>query len=310
MTHTAVLLETDGENVKETVFAALTLAASAGNVTALTTKDAETVQEACSKYGVTQIIKVEADCDLEAYPQARAEAFSRCIKEHNITDVIAIHSAGGKDILARVAVELEALFLGDCLSVDIVGRSATKSHFAGKAVAAFSMPEGIAVYGLRPNVVDSIENPSSPSVATFTASVAGQGAKITGSEGGQGEVTDLSEATAVVCGGRAVGSTEGFVPLHELAVKLGAAVGASRAAVDAGYAPHSIQIGQTGKTVSPGLYIACGISGAVQHYAGMKTAKVIVAINNDKDAPIFSKCDYGIVGDIFEVVPKLTTALG
>jgi electron transfer flavoprotein alpha subunit len=144
----------------------------------------------------------------------------------------------------------------------------------------------------------------------FTSDVADPGLiKIVEVKKDAGEKLDLTEAPVIITGGRAIKAAENYQMLEACAKKLGAAVGASRAAVDAGYAPHSMQVGQTGKTVSPRLYIACGVSGAVQHFAGMKTSKVIVAINEDKDAPIFSKCDYGIVGDIFDVVPVLTEKL-
>lgn len=309
MTKAAVILESDAGGVKEAVYAALTVAAKSGDVVALTTADAEAVKNCCAEYGVSQIIAVTGSCDLEAHPDARAAALAECIKANGITDVVAINSMEGKDILARIAVELDATFVSDCLEIDVAQRKVKKSHFAGKALAELTVSGDVAVYGLRPNAVVAEPSATSPACETFASSAAAQGVVITETQGGEGASTDLSEASIIVSGGRAVGDESGFTILKELAATLEAGVGASRAAVDAGYAPHSIQVGQTGKIVSPNLYFACGISGAVQHYAGMKTAKVIVAINSDKDAPIFTKCDYGIVGDMFEVVPKLTEAL-
>lgn len=310
MTKIAVILESDGHGVKDSVHAALTLAASFGPVTALTTSPAETVFDACARYGVAKIITVTGSADLSLRPDLRAAAFAECIKAEGITDVIAIHSMEGKDTLARIAVELGAAWVGDCLGVDVAARSVKKSYFAGKVLATLSVPGEVALYGLRPNALPAAEKPSRPESGAFSASTESALGAVTVIET-QGDVgsADLSEATVVVSGGRAMGNASNFAILEALAAKLGAGVGASRAAVDAGYAPHAMQVGQTGKTVSPNLYIACGISGAVQHYAGIKTAKVIVAINNDKDAPIFSKCNYGIVGDLFEAVPELTKAL-
>jgi electron transfer flavoprotein alpha subunit len=149
-----------------------------------------------------------------------------------------------------------------------------------------------------------------PEVGSFQAPLEDPGlVEILDVQQAAGGKVDLTEAAIIVTGGRPIASAENFKILDALAEPLGAAVGASRAAVDAGYAPHGMQVGQTGKTVSPKLYIACGLSGSVQHFAGMKTSKIIVAINTDKDAPIFEKCDYGIVGDLFEVVPVLTEKL-
>jgi electron transfer flavoprotein alpha subunit len=162
---------------------------------------------------------------------------------------------------------------------------------------------------LRPNVVTPLaEGAGAPRVEALAVDIPPEDlrAVVTQVAQGRSEQVDLTEAGIIVSGGRSLGSAENFKVLEELASVLGAAVGASRAAVDAGYAPHSMQVGQTGKTVNPALYIACGISGAVQHLAGMRTSKYIVAINKDPEAPIFKLADYGIVGDLFEVVPKLT----
>ena len=159
-------------------------------------------------------------------------------------------------------------------------------------------------------MIEAVENPVSSEVIPFTAEAGSDdGFKILEFKKGGTGVVDLTEAEIIITGGRPMDSADNFKILYTCAEELGAAVGASRAAVDAGFAPHSMQVGQTGKTVSPKLYIGCGLSGSVQHFAGMKTSRVIVGINTDKDAPIFGKCDYGVVGDLFEVVPALTEAL-
>ena len=168
----------------------------------------------------------------------------------------------------------------------------------------------IQLIGLRPNVIEAVEKPVSGEVVAFAPEpVPSDGFKVLEVKKGGAGAVDLTEAEIIITGGRPMDSADNFKLLHACAEVLEGAVGASRAAVDAGFAPHSIQVGQTGKTVSPKLYIGCGLSGSVQHFAGMKTSRVIVGINTDKDAPIFSKCDYGIVGNLFEVVPALTEAL-
>lgn len=311
----AVLLETDGNHLKESVYAALSLAAQTGPTQALVTTsldNARAFSEPCGRYGVEKIVAITAQQDLDNFPESRAQALAAYIKAEQITDIIAIHSMVGKDILARLAMVLGATFIGDCVGIDLAARTVRKSYFAGKALATLSMPQGICLYGLRPNTIEAVSMASLPTVSEFQTTVpnGNESVCIVETTGGDGATLDLSEASIIVSGGRAMESAENFEILHSLAQKFNGSVGASRAAVDAGYAPHTMQVGQTGKTVSPNLYIACGISGAVQHYAGIKTAKVIVAINKDKDAPIFGKCNYGIVGDLFEVIPLIEKTMG
>jgi electron transfer flavoprotein alpha subunit len=231
--------------------------------------------------------------------------------------VILSASQMGKDLAPRVAVKLGAGLASDCISLAVREGNviATRPVFAGKAQAEVSVTTAVKVFTLRPNV--------------FTATGGGQPAKV---EQRQATVTDqdfgsvvmevkvasgrpdVTEADIIVSGGRGMKGPENFHLIEALADVLGAGVGASRAVVDAGWRPHDEQVGQTGKTVSPTMYIACGISGAVQHLAGMSSSKYIVAINKDKDAPMFQVADYGIVGDVFEILPELTaqlkTALG
>lgn len=312
MSKIAVILESDANGVKDSAYAALTLAASFGEAIVLTIAPAATITETCARFGVSKIINVSSTEDLNTKLESRAFALASCIKAEGISKVIAIHSLESKDILARIAVELGAAFASDCLSIDLASSTVQKSYFSGKVLATLNVPGDITIFSLRPNTLQAVEKSSQPEVTTFTSPAENNTAgtvTIIETIGDESNSTDLSEATVVVSGGRAMGDANNFALLNELAAKLGAGVGASRAAVDAGYAPHTMQVGQTGKTVSPNLYIACGISGAVQHYAGIKTAKVIVAINKDKDAPIFTKCNYGIEGDLFEVIPALIKAL-
>jgi electron transfer flavoprotein alpha subunit len=218
-------------------------------------------------------------------------------------------TAMGKDLAPRLAARLGVGLASDCTALQIdAGRLlATRPIFAGKALAKVKLNGDPQIATLRPNVLAAPE-PVAGKTATVEAIEKAAGetrAKVVEILGaGEGEI-DVAEADIIVSGGRGVGGPEGFAPVRSLAKTLRAAVGASRAAVDAGWIEHSHQVGQTGKTVTPNLYIACGISGAIQHLAGMKTSKVIVAVNKDPEAPIFKLANYGIVGDLFEVVPQL-----
>ncbi len=217
-------------------------------------------------------------------------------------------TALGKDLAPRVAARLDLPLATDVTAIDgSDGMVVTRPAYAGKAVYRLRMAATPCVVSVRPNAVAAVEQPRECGVATVAAPEAEVRARVVEVREPDNARLDVSEAPIVVSGGRGLKEAEHFSLVEDLAAAFGnAAVGASRAVVDAGWRPHAEQVGQTGKTVSPQLYIALGISGAVQHLAGMRTAKVIVAINKDPDAPIFKVADYGIVGDLFEVVPRLT----
>jgi electron transfer flavoprotein alpha subunit len=228
--------------------------------------------------------------------------------------VAVLMSAGSmsRDIGARVAARLGASFAPDCIALESNnGLQVRRPMYGGRARMDAEVPAGkILVASLRPNAFTAAQPAAPAPGAIETLSIPDEPADlrtvVIESVKSGGTRPELAEAAIVVSGGRSLGSAENFKLIYDLADALGAAPGASRAAVDAGYAPHAMQVGQTGKTVNPALYIACGISGAIQHLAGMRTSKYIVAINKDPNAPIFQLADYGIVGDMFQVVPALT----
>src|SRR5271154_3646203 len=221
--------------------------------------------------------------------------------------VLAASSADGKEIAGRLAARIGSGLLVDVVGVE-AGPKAIHSIFGGAFTVEAQTNGDTPVITVRPGAVDA--EPSDGAGEQVTVEVPEAAAKVTKREPAvAGDRPELTEATIVVSGGRGVGSAEKFSVVEELADSLGAAVGASRAAVDSGYYPGQFQVGQTGKTVSPQLYIALGISGAIQHRAGMQTSKTIVAVNKDEEAPIFEIADYGIVGDLFKVAPQLTEAV-
>jgi electron transfer flavoprotein alpha subunit len=212
----------------------------------------------------------------------------------------------GKELSARLSARLDAPLASDCTAVKLEGDQvvATRPMYGGKILADVTLTGPPAVVGLRPNIITAEEAPADGGVEKVAANVGDVRTRVKSKQLETGKI-DLTEAEIVVSGGRGMGGDD-YSSIEALAEVLGAAVGASRSAVDEGWRPASDQVGQTGKTVSPNLYVACGISGAIQHLAGMSSSKVIVAVNKDAEAPIFSKADYGIVGDLFEVVPALT----
>jgi len=310
MSKIGVLIEIENEEVKNTSLGVLT-AAAGGEIYALVLDgDVAKIQDKLSLYGAAHIVNLTTSCDTSTSPDLQAGAIAAAVKEYDLKAVLGTATSIGKDVFARLAATMDEPLVSDCVKVDIAEKRVKKSHFSGRTYATLKVNGSVFLCTIRPNSIEPVEAPAEGDIIEFTADVEDTGGiKILETKKSSAEKLDLTEAPVIITGGRAIKAAENYKMLEECAKKLGAAVGASRAAVDAGYAPHSMQVGQTGKTVSPKLYIACGVSGAVQHFAGMKTSKVIVAINEDKDAPIFSKCDYGIVGDIFEVVPALTEKL-
>lgn len=266
--------------------------------------------EASGRYGADKVITATHAGFGQYAPEGFARAAAEQAKAGGYGAVIFAASAQGKDLAPRVAARLGVPLAADVIDVAVDGGAVvvTRPVYAGKALLRVKVTASPAVVSLRPNVFTAVERPKAGAVETVAVSGDAGRVVVKGIKAAAGGSLDVAEAPIVVSGGRGLKEPANFKLLEELAQAFGgkAAVGASRAVVDAGWRPHGDQVGQTGKTVSPSLYVAVGISGAIQHLAGMRTAKVIVAINKDKDAPIFKVADYGIVGDLFEIVPRLT----
>jgi electron transfer flavoprotein alpha subunit len=245
-------------------------------------------------------------------PDSVAEAVAGVVRDSGAKVFLASATSTGRDVAPRVAAHLDSTLLSDCtaLAADGDGFTVQRPWLAGKLIATLRSNAPVLAATLRRNTFAPVEGGAAPSEVSSGAEVGAGKVTLTGIAAKEGGALDVAEAPVVVSGGRGLKESEHFHLVEDLAAAFGnAAVGASRAVVDAGWRPHAEQVGQTGKTVAPQLYVAVGISGAIQHLAGMKTSKVIVAINKDPDAPIFKVADYGIVGDAFDVMPALTEAV-
>jgi electron transfer flavoprotein alpha subunit len=262
------------------------------------------------KYGVDKVFVADSPA-LEPYTtDAHAAAVAKAVKENDPAILLLGASTQGKDLSSRLVGKLATGLATDCTDVKIADGKllAIRPMYAGKCFGEVLFSTFPQMASLRPNVFPAVENAKAGAVVKFDPALdAGQlKTKVLEVQKDTSGKADLTEANVIVSGGRGMKGPEGYAILEELAAVLGATVGASRAAVDAGWRPQSDQVGQTGKIVSPNLYIACGVSGAIQHLAGMSSSKIIVAINKDAEAPIFAKADYGIVDDLFKVVPEFT----
>jgi electron transfer flavoprotein alpha subunit len=264
------------------------------------------------RYGADKVFVGESDAFGHYSAEGYTTVISTFIQEHGCDAALFPASSLGRDLAPRVAARLGVGYASDCTALEVQGGQivATRPEYAGKLIAQVAATGKPAVLSLRANVFLPVENARAGEVQTLDVSVnqADFGAIVREIKAGAAEKMDVGEAPIVISGGRGLQSPDNFKLLEELAEAFGgkAAVGASRAVVDAGWRPHSEQVGQTGKTVAPTLYIAVGISGAIQHLAGMRTSRYIVAINKDPEAPIFKTADYGIVGDLFQILPRMT----
>ncbi|ART77521.1 electron transfer flavoprotein subunit alpha [Sutcliffiella horikoshii] len=294
----------------EAIAAGKTVAEGGEVVSVLVGEGVGSLAQELIAYGADRVVTIE-HANLKAYTSdGYSQALMAVIESESPEGIIFGHTALGKDLSPKLASKLNSGLISDATEVEEVGGNLvfTRPIYSGKAFEKKIVTDGVIFATVRPNNIASLEKDESRSgdVSSLDVDVKDLRTIIKEVVRKATEGVDLSEAKVVVAGGRGVKSEDGFEPLKELADVLGAAVGASRGACDADYCDYSLQIGQTGKVVTPDLYIACGISGAIQHLAGMSNSKVIVAINKDPEANIFKVADYGIVGDLFEVVPMLT----
>jgi len=263
-----------------------------------------------AKFGADKIVTLTNPAFAKYAPEACAQALAERAKLGGHRCIVFAASATGKDLAPRVAAKLGVAVAADITDLATDGGAivVTRPVYAGKALLKVKVAAQPAVLSLRPNVFTPVERPKAGAAETVAVTVPAGRVTVREIKAAPAGTLDVAEAQVIISGGRGLKEPANFKVLEDLARAFGgqAAVGASRAVVDAGWRAHADQVGQTGKTVSPSLYIAVGISGAIQHLAGMRTSKVIVAINKDKDAPIFKVADYGVVGDLFEIVPKLT----
>jgi electron transfer flavoprotein alpha subunit len=314
MAEVLVLVDHANGTVRKTTAELLTIARRLGEPAAVFVGDGfDTAKDALAKYGAQKVYRVESADVTDHLVAPQAEVLAQLVEKASPAAVLIPSNAAGREVAARLAIKTESGLVTDAVDVQAGeggGVSTTQSVFAGSYTVKATVTKGTPIVTVKPNSATPEEAPGAAADEAFdvTVSDAAKAAWITESKPKEASGRpELTEAAIVVSGGR--GTAGDFGPVEAFADSLGAAVGASRAAVDAGWYPHTSQVGQTGKQVSPQLYVACGISGAIQHRAGMQTSKTIVAVNKDEEAPIFELVDFGVVGDLFKVLPQATDAV-
>ena len=313
MAEVLVLVDHANGEVKKPAAEMLTIARRLGEPSAVFIgPGAETAKDLLARYGAEKIYAVSDAAALEHLVAPQAEILAQLVAEKQPAAVLIPSNTSGKEVAARLAVKTESGLITDATDVQAgsEGPLTTQSVFAGSYTVEAKVTKGTAIICVKPNSAAPEQANGAGAFEELSVEISegAKGAKVTSSEPRKASGRpELTEAAIVVSGGRGTGGD--FSPVEAFADTLGAAVGASRAAVDAGWYPHTSQVGQTGKQVSPQLYVAAGISGAIQHRAGMQTSKTIVAINKDEEAPIFELVDFGVVGDLFQVLPQATEAV-
>jgi electron transfer flavoprotein alpha subunit len=314
MAEVLVLVDHAGGTVRKTTTELLTLARRLGEPSAVFVGEGyEEAKATLGAYGARKIYRSDSADLIDYLVVPQAELLAQLVAQASPAAVLITSSAENREVAARLAVKTNSGLITDAVDVEPAdggGVTTTQTVFAGAYTVKATVTTGTPIVTVKPNSVapEQVDTQPVDEVVQFTASDAARTARITATA--PREKTgrpELTEAAIVVSGGR--GTSGDFSKVEEFADALGAAVGASRAAVDAGWYPHASQVGQTGKQVSPQLYVACGISGAIQHRAGMQTSKTIVAVNKDEEAPIFELVDFGVVGDLFAVLPQATAAV-
>jgi electron transfer flavoprotein alpha subunit len=314
MAEVLVLVDSANGTLKKSALELLTAARTLGEPSAVvigTPGTAAALKDQLAEYGAAKVYVAESDEIGQYLVAPKAEILAGIAGQANPAAILVASTAENKEVAARTAFKLGSGFLADAVEIG-EGGSVKQSIFGGGVTVSSKVAKGTPVISLRANSVAAAPAAGAAEEVAVPVSLseAAKSAKVLERvEEAKGSRPSLQDASVIVSGGRGVGSAENFKVVEQLADSIGAAVGASRAATDAGWVPHTMQVGQTGVTVAPQLYIALGISGAIQHRAGMQTSKTIVAINKDPEAPIFELADYGVVGDLFTVAPQLAEEL-
>lgn len=304
-----VIAEHDNSSLKAATLSTVTAAKAIGDDISILVAGAgcgDAASAAAELAGVAKVIVADAECYAHQLPESVAPLVVDQAK--NYTHVLAAATTAGKNLMPRVAALLDVAQISDIVEVQSED-TFVRPIYAGNAMARVQCTDNIKVITVRTTAFEEAEKGGDAAVENTDFTVSQEIASFVDEKLSVSERPELTSASIIISGGRGMQSAENFVLLEKVADKLGAAIGASRAAVDAGFVPNDYQVGQTGKIVAPDLYIAVGISGAIQHLAGMKDSKVIVAINKDEEAPIFSVADYGLVADLFKALPELEQAL-